>query len=1032
VAGLVVSILKRISLTCGLVMLLLTVLLCFLIANLHERNTVDQAKGDFALHVQAEAQRHLTEEDFSSPRRGKDYDETRERIKDIAGAQGNIMTVVFSPDGTIAWSDLPSLVGRRFPDENLLGKESREKSAARITTNENEKEILPLAGATGQFLEIHVPVSLSGSRRTTGAIKLYKNIGGLRASIFRTNAIVTATIFASFAVLYGILFAIVRRASGTIERNREELLRSRENIQTHRAEMLKRIGVQVLEESDLDTVLGEVSREVCGLVDIPRCVIRIFGDPDRVYEHCIPGFPSSRESLSEVPRPPDFREIRADGKAFVVCDIRDIPSFRAHCDLLGRIRLGAYIAAPLVVQEDSIGVLFLDREEAHSWTKDEIETAEILARRIAVAVRHARVFRKQEELAGRLLSLMNNVPGVVYRGKPDWSVTFMGADIWRVVGHSSEDITSRRMLWNEIIHPDDRERVRGRVRDAVRAREKVLRLEYRVLHKDGKVRWTADRRQLIYNSEGALLYVDGLILDITDRKKAEEALRLTQFAVDRSGDAAYWMGPGGEILYVNEQACATLGYEREELLAKRIQDINPDFPDDVWTVHWEGLRQRKSFIMETRHRSKDGRLIPVEVTANYVEFDGQEYNCASARNITERVRAQEERHLLEAQLLQSQKMEAIGILAGGIAHDFNNLLTGILGYANLLRYNSRAGSEVATAADVILDAAERAGNLTAQLLGFARKGKNLTVPVDIHETISDVTILLERTLEKKIRIRTSFSPDTALVIGDPTQLQQVVMNLAMNARDAMPEGGDLTITTDIAFLDEAFCRSHPGAPAGRCILLEVADTGMGIPPEHLEKIFDPFFTTKVPGKGTGLGLSMVFGIVKNHGGYITVESRIGNGTAFKIYLPASAAQAAVASDRSLCTESGGSGNGRGRVLLIDDQETVREVCSAMLRTLGYRVETASDGREGVEHYRLHGRDIDLVIIDMIMPNLGGRDCFREIRTMNPGVRAILSTGYSMDGSVQEIMDEGMIGFLKKPYRLDQLSSAVAQAIGRDN
>jgi len=636
----------------------------------------------------------------------------------------------------------------------------------------------------------------------------------------------------------------------------------------------------------------------------------------------------------------------------------------------------------------------------------------------------------QQELSGRLLSLMNNIPGIVYRGHRNWSISFIGAEVESVTGYTAEEFLSGAAHWKELIHPDDLESVKDVFRQAVRTREKVLRREYRIRHRDGGFRWIADRRQLIYDGQGEFLYVDGLILDITRRKKSEEALRLTQFAVDRAGDAAYWIGPDGCLIYVNEQACRVLGYSREELLSMTIHEINPEFPAEVWPAHWESLRRRMSYTIESRHRAKDGRIFPVEVTVNYVEFDGKEFNCASARDISKRVEDQEKSRLLEAQLLQTQKMEAIGILAGGIAHDFNNQLTGILGYANLLKFRAQPGSEVSRAAEAIQEAADSASQLTAQLLGFARKGKNLIVPVDIHRIIDDVTRLFERTMDKNIRIRKFFTPGSISVIGDPTQLQQFLMNLVMNARDAMPEGGELTLSTRIVLPNESIGGSHSGAAPGRYARIDIADSGVGIPGTHLGKIFDPFFTTKERGKGTGLGLSMVFGIVKNHGGHIEVESGVGVGTLFKILLPLAVGEAERAEENSPCLAVPVAG--RGRILLIDDQETVRDVCSAMLETLGYKVSTAADGREGVECYRRFGEDIDLVIIDMIMPNLGGRDCFREIKAMNPGVRAILSTGFGMDGAVQEVMDDGIAGFIQKPYRLEELSHTVSKAIGRDH
>ena len=747
---------------------------------------------------------------------------------------------------------------------------------------------------------------------------------------------------------------------------------------------------------------------------------------------------------------------------------------------------------------------------------------------------------EQGDRSLQLVSLMNNVPGVVYRGLPDWTVPFMGADIVNIVGHSSGEFTSARKRWYEIVHPADQDTLKRRVLDAVRTRERVLRLEYRLLHRDGSVRWVADRRQMIYGEDGKLRWVDGLILDITDRKRSDVALRLTQFTVDRGSEATYWMDPDGRLIYANDRACEALGYSREELLSRKIQEINPEFPPERWRHHWDELRERRTFSAESTHRAKDGHLIPVEIRANYIEFDGREYNCVYARDITARKRdealillerdfskavldslpgifylfdrmgkflrwntnfeeitgysAEEigrmhpldlfagtdkalvqerieevfvkgasegeaelvmksgkrmtyyftghafhgkeepcligtgidisERKKLEEQLRKSQKMEAMGLLAGGIAHDFNNLLTGILGYANLLSINERVNPEVARAAGIIQRSAEKASQLTAQLLGFAEQGKNLNVPVELGRVIASVTGVLERTQDPGIRIAASLRPERGCVLGDPSQLDQVVMNLAINACDAMPRGGQLKFTTEPVAIDEAFCRERDWMSPGKYLLLSVADTGVGISPENLERIFDPFFTTKAKGKGTGLGLSMVFGIVKNHGGCVDVRSEAGAGTVFRVYLPESSevAPEEAAMDTGLP-------RGRGRILLVDDQEPVREVAKDMLEALGNEVITAADGLEGVSRYRDLWREIDLVILDMVMPNMSGGDCFLRMKEINPKARVVLSSGYSMDGAIQGVMNEGILAFIQKPYRLEELSRVVGTAVG---
>ncbi len=568
-----------------------------------------------------------------------------------------------------------------------------------------------------------------------------------------------------------------------------------------------------------------------------------------------------------------------------------------------------------------------------------------------------RIVPEQRDLSLRLLSLMDNVPGAVYRGMPDWTVPMMSADIGKITGYSSSEFTSGRKPWYEVVHPDDQRMLMERVLEGVRTRERVLRLEYRLLHRDGSVRWVGDRRQMIYGDDGRLRWVDGLILDITDRKRSDVALRLTQFTVDRGSEATYWMGPDGSLIYVNDRMCEALGYSREELLSMKIQEINPEFSTERWPYHWDELRKRRNFTVESTHRAKDGHLIPVEITANYIEFDGKEYNCVSAHDISRRKRVQEESRRLQAQLTQARKMEAIGHLAGGIAHDFNNLLTGILGYANLLSLKEGVDPEVVKAAKIIQRSAERASQLTAQLLGFAEQGKNLNVPVELGQVVTSATDVIERTRDPRIRIVASIHPGGGCVLGDPSQLDQVVMNLAINACDAMPHGGRLKILTEPVTLDEAFCREREWMSPGKYLLLSVSDTGVGISAENMERIFDPFFTTKTHGKGTGLGLSMVFGIVKNHGGCVDVRSDAGSGSVFRIFLPECPEEARkeeAAMDEALP-------RGCGRILLVDDQEPVREVARDMLEALGYEVITAADGLEGISRYRERCREIDLVI-----------------------------------------------------------------------
>ena len=392
-------------------------------------------------------------------------------------------------------------------------------------------------------------------------------------------------------------------------------------------------------------------------------------------------------------------------------------------------------------------------------------------------------------------------------------------------------------------------------------------------------------------------------------------------------------------------------------------------------------------------------------------------------NALARRRAEADKSSLEEQLRQSQKMEAVGTLAGGIAHDFNNLLTGILGYADLLRGGTLSQAQTEKAATVIERAARRAAELTQQLLGFARKGKYQNIPVDLHATIAEVVSLLGRTLDKNIIIDSALRADEPFVLGDPVQIQQVILNLSVNARDAMEGGGTLSFITERVNLPTR-TPSDSSDTAHEFIRMSVADTGCGIPDDVQPRIFEPFFTTKEQGKGTGMGLSMVYGIVKNHGGSISVTSETGKGTRFEILWPAVNRPSLVVEDHesTVRTRAGNT------VLLVDDEELVRQVATTMLETLGYRVIAACDGAEGVEIFRRLQDEIDLVILDMAMPRLGGRECFLELKKIRPDVRAILSTGYALDEQTQSVLDEGMAGFAQKPYVLDHLAGTLAKAM----
>ncbi|MHC4198817.1 MAG: PAS domain S-box protein [Planctomycetota bacterium] len=551
---------------------------------------------------------------------------------------------------------------------------------------------------------------------------------------------------------------------------------------------------------------------------------------------------------------------------------------------------------------------------------------------------------------------------------------------------------------------------------------------------DGQTRWLSSTKVPLRDSDGNVTGIVGMGRDITERRQAEEALAESEAKFRLLAEQAL-MGimilQGDRVKYVNSAMAAIIGSTVEDLSRHGLGDIlEYVHPDDRAFVMEQARKKQAGDPDVVTHYvyhglRKSGEDAWIELYSKTLVYEGKPADLVTILDITERHRAEEERAGLEEQLRHTQKMEAVGTLAGGIAHDFSNLLTGILGYAQVLKLKGKPGDDVVAAADVIERAATRAGELTTQLLDFARRGKLQNVPVDMHRVMGDVLAILSRTIDKRIDMAQRLRADPPLVTGDPSQLEQVVMNLAVNACDAMRDGGRLTLETSTVDLDEERCRAQGGISPGRYLAVSVADTGVGIPDEIRDRIFEPFFTTKEPGKGTGMGLAMVYGIVKSHGGSIEIESEAGSGAAFTVYLP-------LAKDTARCEipePKKALVYGTGMILVVDDEESVRKSVESTLSLLGYDVVTAHDGREAVEFYKDHAGEVDLVVLDMVMPIMDGRECFKRLKKLDPGVKVLLATGRAPDGAAQELLIQGVLGFIKKPFAIADLSEAVAKTLG---
>ncbi len=437
-----------------------------------------------------------------------------------------------------------------------------------------------------------------------------------------------------------------------------------------------------------------------------------------------------------------------------------------------------------------------------------------------------------------------------------------------------------------------------------------------------------------------------------------------------------------------------------------------------------GVRTRDH--LEFRYRRKGQEEGWVEVLAVPITYKGKKAILVHGIDVTERKKSQLERENLEARLRHSQKMEAVGTLAGGIAHDFNNLLQAIQGYAELIHLRSSAGSDQARAVEAIMQSAVRGSKLVRQLLTFGRKVESQPTPLNLNDQVEQVTDLLLRTIPRMIRIEVKLAPDLRLVSADPVQMEQVIVNLAVNAKDAMPDGGVLTIETSNVLADEELRKSHPSLASCEYVKLRIADTGVGMDSGVRDHIFEPFFSTKGLGDGAGLGLSMVYGIVANHGGTIVWDSEVAKGTWFDIYLPAIEGEGA----RQVETDAPHLVGGSETVLLVDDEEAIRDLGATMLGMMGYRVVVAANGKEALEVYRSCVDEIDLIILDLVMPEMSGAQCLEHILELNPRAKVLIASGYLPDADRNSSLDSQAKGFIQKPYKLDTMLKAMRDVLDR--
>ena len=521
--------------------------------------------------------------------------------------------------------------------------------------------------------------------------------------------------------------------------------------------------------------------------------------------------------------------------------------------------------------------------------------------------------------------------------------------------------------------------------------------------------------------------------EVHERKKAEEKIRLqTQHLsmhVQHTPLAVVEWSPEFKIVEWNKAAEAIFGFSRDEALGKTPYELFlPEEEKEQLQNLWNKLTNQSGGIRQINNNlTKDKEIKTCEwFNTPLLNRNGDFVGVASlALDITDRLKAEQTNKMLQKQLLQSQKMEAIGNLAGGISHDFNNLLQGISGYTQLMLANCDSTDKNYSHLQGILQASERAADLIRQLLTLSRKVESTLAPLNLNEQVIKVRSILDHTLPKMIDIRMDLAPDLHTIKADPVQIEQIILNIAINAHQAMPDGGILSISTANSCLDAAFCAKNIHATKGPNVMLKIVDNGPGMDQATKERIFEPFFTTKEVGQGTGLGLSTVYGIIQSHGACIECVSNPGKGTEFILYFPAVAHQQ---EQLDLPVEETVALGKHETVLVVDDEDIVREIGAEILATHGYTTLTAESGEEAIRIYAANQNKIDIVIMDLNMPGMGGFNCIRELKVLDPKVCILVASGYIPTESIKQATELGADGFISKPFQMTKLLKKIQETL----
>jgi two-component system cell cycle sensor histidine kinase/response regulator CckA len=625
-------------------------------------------------------------------------------------------------------------------------------------------------------------------------------------------------------------------------------------------------------------------------------------------------------------------------------------------------------------------------------------------------------------------ALIEQIPAVIYITALDGfeNPRYVSPQIEILLGFSSAEWLAKVDLWVQRLHPDDRQRVLSALYSCCENRT-PFRSEYRLLARDGRIVWVRDEAVVVCDEAGNPRFLQGVMFDVSDLLRAVESLHQSEekfrTLFERAAVGIALVDIEGRLTECNPELQEMLGYRKEELLSRFFSELIYMEDEQLGLDFHKKLLSGKQdhYQVEKRYFPKEGGMVWGRENVSLVRDTGgnPQYTIHMVENINEWKQ-------LEAQFLQSQKMETVGRLAGGIAHDFNNLLTVLKGYSQLSLLGLKDDDPLKGNITEIRDATERAAQLTSQLLVFSRRQVLDMKVLDLNTVVRGLEKMLRRIIGEDIELITHLAEDLGRVKTDPSQIEQVVLNLAVNAKDAMPRGGKLILETDNVTLDENYASTHIHPLPGCYVLLSVSDTGCGMSPEIKERIFDPFFTTKDKNKGTGLGLSTVYGIVKQSGGNIWVYSEPGQGTTFKIYLPQVEGEPDVLTQRD---EAADLPRGTETILFVEDDPSVRGLGSRILRQQGYIILDAANGDEAMHVVSDRViKSIHLLITDVVMPQMGGQELAEKFKAFYPDAKVLFISGYTDEAILHQASLSRGEPFLLKPFSILTLAQKVREVL----